>query len=397
MATLISPATTTTRPTDDLSSLVHDKHKTLSTRLHLAASAPATTSDSSIPTIPLVDVGPYLSPSCTPSETKHIASQIRTACQTTGFFRIQNHGIPASALSDILLQARRFFHDLPLSRKEELHIRNSSLFRGWEKGSDTSVDGEGKGEETKEGFNWGYERAIDLDGGVEGYVELDGLPPNKGRENVWPREEELPGFKQGVGEYYTHVMRLARKILGLFAVSLGLEENWFEERGVMRHPGGIGRLLYYPPASPSAIGDKGQLGLGAHTDYECFTLLFSSGDPGLEILVPAPTIEDAEREVWVPAPVDNGEDRTLMINVADFLSMWTGGEYRSAVHRVVINKGARERYSVPFFFSVDYDALVEPMPLPKGGEGEGEKRVKRGDFKPVRAGEWVLERLKATV
>jgi hypothetical protein len=28
------------------------------------------------------------------------------------------------------------------------------------------------------------------------------------------------------------------------------------------------------------------LGLGAHTDYECFTLLPSSAGPGLEILFP---------------------------------------------------------------------------------------------------------------
>jgi isopenicillin N synthase-like dioxygenase len=120
---------------------------------------------------------------------------------------------------------------------------------------------------------------------------------------------------------------------------------------MMTHPGGIARLLYYPaaknpqPLDPARKDDE--IGLGAHSDYECFTILLCSSAPGLEILSP--------EDVWVPAPAVEG---SFIINVADFLMRWTNGVYKSTVHRVV-NRTAEERYSVPFFFSVNYDQMVE--------------------------------------
>jgi len=73
--------------------------------------------------------------------------------------------------------------------------------------------------------------------------------------------------------------------------------------------------------------------------------------------------------------------------VADFLMRWTNGLYKSTVHRVMSRPGAPARYSVPFFFSIDYDAEVDVLP---------ERAVGRTKFAPMRAGQYVLERLRAT-
>ena len=117
------------------------------------------------------------------------------------------------------------------------------------------------------------------------------------------------------------------------------------------HPGGIARLLYYPPAKNprpfDPLATEEEIGLGAHSDYECFTLLLCSSSPGLEILSPSGR--------WTPAPPVPG---SFIVNVADFLMRWTNGVYKSTVHRVV-NRSKEERYSVPFFFSVNYDQIVE--------------------------------------
>ena len=120
---------------------------------------------------------------------------------------------------------------------------------------------------------------------------------------------------------------------------------------MMTHPGGIARLIYYPPAKdPQPLDpttkDK-EIGLGAHSDYECFTLLLCSTATGLEILSPD--------GVWTATPAVEG---SFVVNVADFLMRWTNDMYKSTIHRVV-NRTTSERYSVPFFFSINYDQLVE--------------------------------------
>lgn len=145
------------------------------------------------------------------------------------------------------------------------------------------------------------------------------------------------------------------------------------------HPGGIARLLYYPPPKKQlpALSSEDNIGLGAHSDYECFTLLLTSSTPGLEILKPSGK--------WHIAAY---EPDAFIVNVADFLMRWTNGLYKSTVHRVV-NRGTEARYSVPFFFSVNYDTVVETLPTCLGENDESR-------WKPIRAGEYILERLNAT-
>jgi len=351
-----------------------------------------------LPTVPLIDLGPSLDGNL--ESRKAVAAKIREACLTTGFFQISNHGITDDAMTGILTQAKRFFHDLTPEQKDALHIKHSPLFRGYEPGDYTYVNPDDSRtsdkekadtaaqSETKEGFNWGYEASLDPTGGDGKYVELDGTPPQPGHTNVWPAEKDLPGFHAGVAAYYGQVLGLSRRLFQLFALSLNLREDYFD--ALTTHPGGIGRLLYYPPQPASEkprtdeeAEEEGKLGLGAHTDYECFTLLLSSSNPGLQILFPpSPLTNNAP--IWRPCPVRPG---TLTVNVADFLMRWTNGLYKSTIHRVMSKPGAGERYSVPFFFSINYDSEVRP--LPEGVVGESK-------YQPMKVGEYVLERLRAT-
>ncbi|RMZ03221.1 hypothetical protein D0860_06913 [Hortaea werneckii] len=329
--------------------------------------------------IPEINIGPSFSASL--DDRKAVARQIHDACVGSGFFHITGHGIPEETRQGIIALAKRFFKTLPKEKKQALHVEHSKYFRGWEPAEFTYVNpgdwsAEDAAPETKEGFNWGYEAGLDPTGGDGQYRELDGADVNG---NVWPSEADIPGFYATIREYYGEVLSLARHLFRLFALSLDLEETYFDE--MMTHPGGIARLLYYPAsADPQPLDltkkDK-EIGLGAHSDYECFTILLCSSASGLEILSPD--------DQWVPAPAVPG---SFIINIADFVTRWTNGVYKSTVHRVV-NRTKEERYSIPFFFSVNYDQVVETLPNCVTPENPSA-------YPPVRAGEYILERLRAT-
>jgi isopenicillin N synthase-like dioxygenase len=62
-----------------------------------------------------------------------------------------------------------------------------------------------------------------------------------------------------------------------------------------------------------------------------------------------------------------------VVNVGDMLQIWMSGKYKSRLHRVV-NRGGKDRYSVPFFFDGNVECVLRPLDL-KDGEKAGEKWV----------------------
>ena len=139
--------------------------------------------------------------------------------------------------------------------------------------------------------------------------------------------------------YYDAVLEVGQRLLWAFAVALGEDPDVFS-RHATKTPSQL-RLVHYP-YNPDA--EDGQ-GIGAHTDYECFTLLKPTA-PGLEVLNGAGE--------WIDVPPVPG---TFVVNIGDMLELWTNGAFVATSHRV--RKVAEERYSFPLFFNVDYDTEVE--------------------------------------
>ncbi|KUI57365.1 hypothetical protein VP1G_04681 [Cytospora mali] len=344
---------------------------------------------SSDETIPLIDIGPSFNGD--EAAKRSVAAQIGAACRDIGFFQITNHGVGLQARNGVMEQAERFFHGCPLAKKEAMHLNHSRLFRGWEPSDASNVnsdDWKGNSRETKEAFNWGYEPGLDPTGGDGKYVEMDLEPSPPEGANVWPSEDDLPGFYDAIKQYHGEVITLARHLLRLFALSMDLSETHFDK--IMTHPGTIARLLYYPPqkarAGLTAANDENEVGLGAHTDYECFTLLLSDSNPGLEVVCPTPDAATG-RPKWISAPA---RPDTFTVNIGDFFQRWTNGRYKSTIHRVVNRSPEKERYSVPFFFSINYDEKVSTLPTCVSGD-------QTSQFNEIQAGPWVLERLRSTL
>ena len=106
------------------------------------------------------------------------------------------------------------------------------------------------------------------------------------------------------------------------------------------------RLLRYPGAARA----DDAIGAGTHTDYGNLTLLATDDVGGLEVRT-----RDGE---WIEAPALPG---AFVVNIGDCLMRWTNDVYVSTPHRVV-NRSARERYSIAFFYDPNPDAEVAAIP-----------------------------------
>ena len=80
-------------------------------------------------------------------------------------------------------------------------------------------------------------------------------------ENPWP--SKLPEFEVILSEYYRNVRAFSRILTRNIALSLGLEETWFDS--VITHPGCSALVAHYPPQDPERI----HFGIDPHTDSEC--------------------------------------------------------------------------------------------------------------------------------
>ena len=290
--------------------------------------------------IPIIDTAPWYSDD--DEARKKVAWEVHKAARETGFFYIENHGIPLERMEQHLDLAKRFF-DLSAKEKNKVHIENSSCTRGYEPIAVQTLD-EGSPPDLKEGFLIGN----DLD---ENHPYVQQGVPNTGA-NQWPMQP--PGLKESFNEYVELMTKLGISLSQLIALSMGLDESYFDEGLV--EPSMVGRLLHYPSQDKVVAN---QLGAGAHTDWGMLTILLQDGIGGLEV-------QNSEGN-WITAPPIAG---TFIVNLGEMMRVFSNGLYRSNMHRVVNNQSGQSRYSCPTFFDPDYFYPVKCVPtyMPESGE-----------------------------
>jgi len=263
-----------------------------------------------------------------------VAQRLFKAATSSGFFYIADHGID-QALIDAAYEANKSFHDQPQDWKERYSITKSMHHRGYVSIADNGAhEIEGKPHfNHHESFDLSFDLAADDPRTHKGY----GLAG----PNIWPA---LDGFKDVVSAYYAALYQLGREITSAFELGLGLAPGTLLQH--FNAPTSQLRLMKYPPND--APKDDTNHGIGAHSDFECFTMLHTQG-PGLQVM--------SADDHWVEAPPIEG---AYIVNIGDCLEAWTGGLFKSTQHRVV-NLG-NLRYSLPLFFAADFDVDIAPLP-----------------------------------
>lgn len=287
--------------------------------------------------LPIIDLADMESPEA--SRRVALAAKVYDACTRVGFFYIKNHGIPNASTKRVTGEAARFFKQLSVERKMKLSRAHNEYHLGY-----GDFEKEKKANASRlhqfESFLCGREVAFDRECGAK-------VSPQYDAANQWPQEDELPGFKAGVGSYFGDLLTLSRRLTQLFALSLNLDENYFDD--MMDRPGCLLSLNYYQQKTDEA--PEVNSSIQAHTDHELFTILYQDGD------VNALEVVNGDG-VWVPVPPI--ED-TFVVNIGDALSIWTNNIFLSTLHRA-INTSRSERFSIPFFFGANYDVIMETLP-----------------------------------
>lgn len=312
-----------------------------------------------LPTISLTDPG--------------APAALDAALRDFGFFTLVDHGFPAALLAEAFDRSQAFFA-LPEAVRRSIHIDRSPYRHGFDPVGWQALDPDTPFD-LKESFYAGAGRAADDPVVLAGAL-------NQG-PNQWPDEAAHPaiaGFRACCERYAREAEALVRRLLRCCERALALPEGHFDAS--TRAPTCTLRLLHYPPQPESRPPLPGQLGCGAHTDWGALTLLAQDDAGGLQVQ----TRDSGPDGPWLDvAPVPGA----FIVNAGDMMPRWTNDRWRSAPHRVLNRRAGVHRHSIAYFFDLDHDAWIAPLP---GCTGPG----RPARYASVRAGEHLLEMYRRT-
>lgn len=257
-------------------------------------------------------------------EAQAIAT-VREACLEPGFFFLEGGFDGSDSTARTLRQMATFFGlDDADPRKQAVDVSHSLDGQGW-----TPLFGE-----------------LPYQPGTTAYVEsFDcGRPPPTGRDEsaaFWPG---LPGFRNDVRACWNTLAMTGDAVLTGLSLAAGMERRFLADRCASHELSKL-RLLNYPQNAAPESG--GNVGISAHTDFECMTLILQTA-PGLELL--------AADGNWYDVPAYDGR---LVVLLDDMLEHWTNGFFRATGHRVRNTPG--QRFSIVMFFAVNDDEIVAPL------------------------------------
>lgn len=282
-----------------------------------------------------------------------IADKLWDASLDVGFFQLVNHGIPLQRVREAFAMSERFF-GLPNEVKAKYpHSKADNV--GWE--NMAQIRPSVGTPDQKESYQITLPRMTHL----------------------WPTESELPDFKKDMVEFEGLCWQVATQVLSCFALKLGFGEDFFTKAHDPQLPDyqSTLRLLHYYALTAEQRNTMGLWRGGAHTDFDCLTLLFQRSEQGGLEVCPG---KDMEEQSWTPVPPI---EEVITCNIGDMLMRWSDDVLPSNFHRVRNPQDGEhmgDRYSIAFFAQANRNAVIQ-----------GPQRK----YPPMTAGDYLKQRVMA--
>ncbi|KVH94086.1 Isopenicillin N synthase [Cynara cardunculus var. scolymus] len=250
--------------------------------------------------------------------------KLNEACTDWGIFRLINHGIPSSLLSELHEHTVRVF-DLGYESKRNLFssIPTSSISYFWgtpaltPAGDALYKPNTHHEKDDSKNYNW---------------VEVEMTISIKEWTEFWILLEE----------YGAHQARVAKSVFDSMLRNLKLGE---ENECCLSPSTGILRVYRYPRCysdNPPKVW-----GLDVHTDSSLVTILNQDEVGGLQI-------NSEKDDAWIDAkPIPN----TLLVHLGDMMQAISDDKYKSVKHRVKVHKD-KERISIGYFVFPGDDYVI---------------------------------------
>ncbi|KWB20502.1 2OG-Fe(II) oxygenase [Burkholderia cepacia] len=280
-----------------------------------------------------------------------ITDELWEAATDVGFFQLVNHGIDLAQVRDAFEMAQRFFA-LPDAVKERYPLRRDQN-SGWEsKAQERPSTGT---KDQKESYQ----------------ITLPYMA------SLWPTADEVTGFRELMSAFESQCWQVGMRVLSCFADRLGFDRDFFtraHDPSRSTYQSTL-RLLHYFPVDPAVPTDLWRA--GAHTDFDCLTLLFQrAGQGGLQ-LCPGKEMDEQAWSGIEPA------DEVITCNIGDMLMRWSDDRLRSNFHRVrnpLPHEYQGSRFSLAFFCQANRDVMIESP---------------TGKYAPISAEDYLKQRVAA--
>jgi len=202
-------------------------------------------------------------------------------------------------------------------------------------------------------------------------------------DGLWPNQTVVPEFNRVMLDFEHRAWQLGMQVLSCFSDRLGFGRDFFaraHDRSQDDYQSTL-RLLHYLPLTDDVRLDESIWRAGAHTDFDCLTMVFQQeGQGGLQVSPGKDAEGKGDNREWFS--VVPKEER-ITCNIGDMLMRWSDDRLKSTLHRVRMPKAGEyngPRYSMAFFCQANKNQIIQGP----------EKK-----YPPISARDYLLQRIQA--